>query len=236
MAITALQLITNSMRLLGAVASGESPTADEQTDALQVLNDMLDACNTDQLMIFANDEVTFNTVAAKQDYTIAPATADITAARPVGIEYAYAIDGGLTYPLSLANTQEWSDILQKTYTEDIPRALYYIPEYPLGVIRLWPIPSSIVPVTISVNSQFSALATTAASISYPPGYGKWLRYQLAVELGPEFKIAVSDDIRQIASDTLAAIKGINRQQPVTVFDTALTNYAGGGLTAFLAGY
>jgi len=93
-----------------------------------------------------------------------------------------------------------------------------------------------VPVTISVNSQFSALATTAASISYPPGYGKWLRYQLAVELGPEFKIAVSDDIKQIASDTLATIKGINRQQPVTVFDPALTNYAGGGLTAFLSGY
>jgi hypothetical protein len=236
MAITALQLITNSMRLLGAVASGESPTADEQTDALQVLNDMLDSCNTDQLSIFTNYDVTFNTVAAKQAYTIGPAAADITATRPVGIEYAYSIDNGLTYPIMLANTQQWADVLQKTYSEDTPRAIYYEAAYPLGVIKVWPVPSAIVPITISVNSQFAPLATTAASIAYPPGYGKWLRYQLAVELGPEFKVSVSDDIRQIASDTLAAIKGINRQQPVTVFDPALTSYAGSGLSAFLAGY
>jgi len=236
MAITALQLITNSMRLLGAVASGESPTADEQTDALQVLNDMLDACNTDQLAIFTNYDVTFNTVAAQQSYTIGPAAGDITATRPVGIEYAYSIDGGLTYPIMIANVQQWADVLQKTYTEATPRAIYYEAAYPLGTIKVWPVPSDITPITLSVNSQFSALATTAASIAYPPGYGKWLRYQLAVELGPEFKVAVSDDIRRIAADTLADIKGINRQQPVSVFDPALTQYAGNGLSAFLAGY
>ena len=132
--------------------------------------------------------------------------------------------------------QQWADVLQKTYTEATPRAIYYEAAYPLGTIKVWPVPSDITPITLSVNSQFSALATTAASIAYPPGYGKWLRYQLAVELGPEFKVAVSDDIRRIAADTLADIKGINRQQPVSVFDPALTQYAGNGLSAFLAGY
>ena len=236
MAITALQLITSSMRLIGAVASGETPTADEQTDALQVLNDMLDACNTDQLAIFTNYDVTFNTVAAQQSYTIGPAAGDITATRPVGIEYAYSIDGGLTNPIMIVNEQQWADLQQKTYTEATPRAIRYRAEYPLGTINVWPVPAAVTPITLSVNSQFSALATTAASIAYPPGYGKWLRYQLAVELGPEFKVAVSDDIRRIAADTLADIKGINRQQPVSVFDPALTQYAGNGLSAFLAGY
>ena len=72
MAITALQLITNSMRLLGAVASGESPTTDEQNDALVVLNDLLDSCNNKGLVVFANSNSAFSLIGGQQSYTIGP--------------------------------------------------------------------------------------------------------------------------------------------------------------------
>ena len=70
MAITALQLITNSMRLLGAVASGESPTTDEQNDSLVVLNDLLDSCNNKGLVVFANSNSAFSLIGGQQSYTI----------------------------------------------------------------------------------------------------------------------------------------------------------------------
>lgn len=236
MAITALQLITNSMRLLGAVASGELPTADEQTDALAVLNDLLDASNADNLTVYANSSSTFNLVPTQQTYTIGPALSDFITTRPVAIEYAYVKYNLLDFPLRLLNQQQWNAITLKSFAAPIPNSLYYVGEYPLGVINMWPIPSVAIPITLSVNFQFTPLATLAASIAYPPGYGKWLRYQLACELGPEFKIAVPADVKEIAKETLGSIQGVNRQQPVSTFDPALTGGQSIGLAGFLGGY
>ena len=236
MATTALQLITGAMRLLGAVSPGESLTTDEYTDALAVLNDMLDAANADNLTVYANENQTFNLIGGQQDYTIGPATADFIATRPVAIEFAFVTYNLLDYQLRLLTQQQWNAITLKSFSVPIPNSLYYVGEYPLGKIHVWPIPSSAIPITLSVNFQFSELATVAASIAYPPGYKKWLRHQLACELGPEFKIPVPADVKETAALTLASIKDINRQQPVANFDTALTGGQTLGLAGFLGGY
>lgn len=236
MAITALQLITNSMRLLGAVASGELPSTEEQTDALSVLNDLLDSCNNKGLVVFANSNSTFNLVGGQQTYTIGPSAADFTANRPVGIEYAFVNYNSLDFPIRLLNQQQWNAITLKNFQAPIPNSLYYVGEYPLGVINIWPIPSAAMVITLSVNMQFSPLASLAASIAYPPGYAKWLRYQLACELAPEFKLSVPSDVKEIARDELGDIQAANRQQPVSNFDTALTGGQSIGIAGFLGGY
>lgn len=236
MAITALQLITSAMRLLGAVASGESPTTDEQNDALLVLNDLLDSSNNKGLTVFANSNSSFNLVGGQQTYTIGPAAANFTADRPVSIEYAYVTYNTLDFPLKLLNQQQWSAITLKTFQSPIPNSLYYVGEYPLGKINIWPIPSANMPITLSINMQFAPLASVSSNIAYPPGYAKWLRYQLACELASEFKLSVPDEVKRVAMDELGDIQAANRQQPVSTFDTALTGGQSIGIAGFLGGY
>ncbi len=236
MAITALQLITNSMRLLGAVASGELPTTDEQNDALVVLNDLLDSCNNKGLVVFANSNSAFSLIGGQQSYTIGPAAANFTAARPVGIEYAFVTYNTLDFPLRMLTQQQWNAITLKSFQAPIPNSLYYVGEYPLGVIKIWPIPSAAMVLTLSVNMQFSPLSTLSSSIAYPPGYAKWLRYQLACELASEFKLSVPAEVKETAREELGDIQAANRQQPVSNFDTALTGGQSIGIAGFLGGY
>ena len=91
-------------------------------------------------------------------------------------------------------------------------------------------------ITLSVNMQFSPLSTLASNIAYPPGYAKWLRYQLACELASEFKLPVPAEVKETARDELGDIQSANRQQPVSNFDTALTGGSSIGIAGFLGGY
>ena len=50
------------MRLIGTIATGETPTADETADGLLVLNDMLENWSTETLSVWGSSNQTFNTV------------------------------------------------------------------------------------------------------------------------------------------------------------------------------
>ena len=90
--------------------------------------------------------------------------------------------------------------------------------------------------TLSLNDQFAALASLSASIAYPPGYAKWMRYQLAIELASEFKLTPPEAVVQTAKDELGDIQSRNTRPAISEFDPALTNRSGSTLAAFLGGY
>ena len=223
MTITALKLITSSMRLVLAGSSGETLDADEANDALDVLNELLSSWALRNLMSYRNVNSEFSLVAGTQSYTIGPSGAFNTD-RPVSIEGAFVTSGDVDYPLRLLSTEEWNSIAQKSSTSPIPTAIYYDSSYPLGTIWVWPAPSDSIQITLSVNLQFAALTSLAQSISYPPGYSKALRYNLAVELAPEYGLNPPESVLGIAREEIAAIKTANRQMQRSYFDSAL----GGG--------
>ncbi|MCP5307516.1 MAG: hypothetical protein H6953_19070, partial [Chromatiaceae bacterium] len=79
---TALQLVTSSLRLIGAVAAGESPDADEQADALAALNQILESWNLQGLSLYRQENVVYTLVPSQQDYTIGSG-ADFDGERPI---------------------------------------------------------------------------------------------------------------------------------------------------------
>lgn len=233
----ALDLIKSAMRLIGVIASGETPGANESNDALGVLNDMLDAWALENLIVYRNENDTFNLVPGQQSYTIG-AGGNWAVTRPVSIEQAFVTYQGVDFmmrpPLT---TDEWNRIALKGQQQPVPTHIYYVGTYPLGVVNIWPVPSQALPITLSLNMQFGALASTAATIALPPGYLKLLRYSLAAELAPEFGVQASPQVLETLRDIRGNVKAANRQQPVARFDPAIAASGGGsGLPGFLGGY
>lgn len=69
---TALDIITKSLRAIGAYAPGESIAAADANDALDMLNDMVDTWSNATMMIPYVTEIIFTLTTGKYQYTIGP--------------------------------------------------------------------------------------------------------------------------------------------------------------------
>ncbi len=67
---TAESIITGALRFINAYAPGESLAADDATDALEVLNDLLESLSTDQGAIFCTNERVFTFTPGQYQYSI----------------------------------------------------------------------------------------------------------------------------------------------------------------------
>jgi hypothetical protein len=97
---TALQLVTSSLRKLGAVAAGEAPDADEQADALAALNQIVESWNLQGLALYRRENVAYSLVPSQQVYTIGSG-ANFNGARPITINGAFVTRGGIDYPVEV---------------------------------------------------------------------------------------------------------------------------------------
>ena len=118
---TALDLITSSMRLIGAIASGETPTADEANDALATLNDMLSSWALRNLLAYQKVNSALNLVGGIQSYTIGTGGA-FNVDRPISINGAFVTSSGVDFPLRVLTTEEWNSIELKSFSAPIPNA------------------------------------------------------------------------------------------------------------------
>ena len=69
---TALDLISSSLRSIGALASGEVPTAEQTDDAFNMLNDMLAQWSNERMLVPYKTQVVFPVVPNTYQYTIGP--------------------------------------------------------------------------------------------------------------------------------------------------------------------
>lgn len=234
---TALQLVTASLRKLGAVAAGETPDADEQSDALESLNQILESWNLKGLALFRRENAAYTLVPSQQAYSVGSG-ADFDGARPITLHSAFVTRGGIDYPLAVLTQAQWNDILQKSTESQLPEAVYYEPTFPDGTLRFWPVPLEALPVTLAIDMQLAVVADINDDLSFPPGYERALLYALAVDLAPEYPaVTLSQSVIDAADEALADIKRANntQNQPAT-FDLALAGgYGSSSLSRFLAG-
>ena len=130
--MTAQDLINAALRSIGAIASGESPSAQESADALVILNHIVGSWNAQALPIY---QITRSTVAltGAASYTLAGAL------RPMKIKAAAVVSAlTINLPLHIATAAEWAAFTDKSGTADFGEILFYEDGYPLGKIHLAP--------------------------------------------------------------------------------------------------
>ncbi len=236
MSTTAQTLIDAAFNLIGVLTQGESPTSTESTDALAVLNSMLDAWSIERLAVPLIERHIISLVAGDAAYTIGTG-GDFNDARPGKILRGAVINNAnpsqpLEIPMKQLSVDEWAEIRIKDLTQAFPTRFYYEPSYPLGTIRVWPVPTDSsyqlamyywVPV-----GQFADLVT---SYDLPPGYDLAIRYGLAVELLPSFGVVGESStlVIQKAQELKGNLKVLNAPKVLLGVDPEICATRGAGM-------
>lgn len=218
---TALDVIESALALTNAVGVDQTLTADETADSLAALNDMIDSWSLDGLAVYNSANQTFSTVAGQAVYTIGTG-GDWNTDRPIGISMtAYCTYTGVDFPVPNISQEEYNSISLKTQQQPIVQRYLYVNDNPLGLVTLWPVPSEVVSMTFSMDRLLATQATAATTLSFPPGYNRAFKYNLAVDLASIFGKPVPPAVAQIATQSLAAVMKANRTSPVARFDAVL---------------
>lgn len=208
---TARELIKGSLRLIGVVAAGEDPSLDEYNDGLTAMNQMLDSWSIERLSVFSLQEQVFTWPASTISRTLGP-SGDFVGNRPVQIDDStYFVDTstGVSYGLSLVNSDQYNAIALKTATSTYPQALWVNMTHPDIEMYVYPVPTRDLAFHFVSVNELTQAASLDTVLAFPPGYLRAFRYNLACEYAAEFGVEPSPSVKRIAAVAKRAIKRIN---------------------------
>lgn len=227
---TAQSLIQTALEQLGVYAPGETLTDADAERGLQVLNAMLDSWSNDSLSCYAIQEQSFPLIVGQNQYTIGPG-GNFNGVRPLkiieGPVAAYIMDSNSNrYPVSVIPRDRWNMIGLLTNTSNIPDTIFYDPQYPLGIINVFPTPNVSNTLYFDAYLQLTDFSSLTVSMSFPPGYEAAIYSNLSMWMAPFFKDAQpSPVVSALADRTLASIKRTNMRENLSNYDAEIVSRA-----------
>ena len=209
-------LINGSLRLLGVLAEGETPSAETSQDALVAMNQMIQSWNTERLAVFSTQDQVVTWPPGQRFRTFGP-TGDIVANRPVAIDDStYFKDPAtdISYGLKLINQQQYNGIAVKTVTSTYPQVLWVNMTYPDIEMYVYPVPTKVLEFHVVSVDELTQPVNLATDLAFPPGYLRCFRYNLACELAPEFGTEPSRQVSRIAMTSKRNLKRINNPDDI----------------------
>lgn len=199
------------MRLIGVLAQDETPAASEAQNCLVALNQLLDGWDAERLNVYKITEARYQLNGAKQSYQIGPGAADFNAARPVLIQTASIIlpNSSVRNPMDLLSAVDWAAVPERALTGELPRKLYCDYAFPIATLNVSPIPSGNPQIELFSWMPLPLFVLLTDLVTFPPAYAKAIRYNLAVNIAPEFGVPVDQSIAAIALGEKDVVRKFN---------------------------
>lgn len=227
--MTARDLITATLRSIRVLGVGDPLPAEDANDALDRLNDWLDALALERLTMYFNLRTEKKLGDGIQSYTIGIG-GDINIVRPTHIEAANLIQDvtrpvPFEQPLDVWTEQRWQGCRQKLLHSTYPTAIYYDHDWQAGLakIYLWPIPDqcNLLMLVLYTPEALKEFATLDTDYTFPPGYRRFIRTNFAGEIASEYGKQLTSDQMQAARQSKAMIKRGNVRPAELRVDPAL---------------
>ena len=213
---TAGDIINGSLRLLGILAEGETPSAETSNDALTAMNQMIDSWNTERLSVFSTQDQVFLWPAGQISRTLGP-SGNFEGNRPILLDDStyYKDPGtGVSYGIKQINQQQYDGIAVKTVTSTYPQVIWLNMNYPDIEMYVYPVPTRELQWHFISVDELTQPATLSTQLSFPPGYLRAFRYNLACEIAPEFGVEPSPQVQRIAMASKRDLKRINNPDDI----------------------
>ena len=237
MPTTAGDQINAALRLIGQLAEGETPSAETSQDALSALNQMLDSWSVERLSVYSTQDQIFTWPAGQATRTLGP-SGNFVGNRPVLVDdstYFRNPGTGVSYSLQMLNQQQYNGIALKTVQSTYPMAMWVNMTYPDIEMTVYPVPTQELEFHIVSVKELTQPALLSTTLSFPPGYLRCLKYNLAVEIANEFGVEAPPTAQRIAMASKRDLKRINNPDDLMSLPFAMVSrrshrfniYAGG---------
>ena len=150
-------------------------------------------------------------------YTVTLINSTGSANTEIEVVAPYTITFGpntLSIPLSQIDDADFASIALRGLNSTYPTVWYDNGNYPLRVISLWPIPAQSWAIELWCWEPISQSSDLDAELNLPPGYERYLRFKLAVEIAAEFGKEVPPMVLKNLQEAEATIKRMNTQTPL----------------------
>jgi hypothetical protein len=182
---TASAIIKGALRLVGAISQGESPTAAQESEAMEALNMMTKGLAVKGLPLWRISNTQFNTVAGTATYNIGTGQT-VNADKPLKMYQAFYSQGNVDVPLRIITRDEYERLGNKT-SQGNPAQMYYEPLRDYGVIHLFPVPYATTPaITVIGQHHIEDFTLTTNTPDFPQEWFEALKYSLAARLAGEY--------------------------------------------------
>lgn len=196
-----------------------SPDSTDDAEALLALNNMIGSWSADIIIPVVVREG-FDLIIGTRNYTIGSG-GDFDTARPLSVVNISLRDlDSYNYPIKLISGKDWDAIHYKE-SSGKPATMYYLPEYPLGVLRFNKKPDKAYSIKLESNKHLTEFASKDTTVSLPNEYKEALIYNLAIRLAENNSIELSPSVltlAQVAYLGLSRLTAINRMSPIARFD------------------
>ena len=219
---TALQLVTDSLKLIGVVAGHEVPTASEQTDAFARLNELLDSWGTHAQTMHVSRRALVTLAAGQQTYPLA-----VPVPGPFGLDAVTVLAGAgstIETAVPVLTDQEYLAIVDKGLTGALVQGVTISNSVPVPELWVWPVPNATQTLAIYYAEPVAQFPDLTTPVDLAPGYAKAIRTNLAIELAPEFGRVVDPLVDRLARESLADVKRAN----LALSELSLTGMPGVG--------
>ena len=211
---TAADQIYAALRLIGQLAEGEQPSADTAQDALTALNQMIDSWNTERLSVFSTQDQVFTWPAGALSRTLGP-SGDFVGNRPILVDDAtYFKYNNVSYGIKLINQQMYDGIAVKTVQSTYPQVMFVNMTYPDIEMFVYPVPNSTLEFHFISVQELTQPASLSTTLTFPPGYLRAFKYNLACEIANEFGVEPPQTVQRIAMTSKRNLKRINNPDDV----------------------
>ena len=225
---TVLDLVTDALIEIGAVAPGEYPGDAEGQWAFRKFNYLIDEWQALERYVFSYQYNVYTLVAGLSPHTIGPSgTATFSTApqpRPVRLESAALLlnisPGQVDNLMNIRDHDWWALNQVKNIQTNVPTDVYYDPTSPDGSLYFWPVPNSQQQVRLQfwqTVSQFTAITDPIGGPggpgTLPQAYRAALMYSLAERLIAGSNRPESPALTKAALTARSAVFSNNAKSP-----------------------
>jgi len=202
MPTTVSDLIHSSMRLIGAIAAGELLETTELNDAFISLNQMLSSWNTEGGSLVSRQRLMIS-VSSFNSYALPQ--------RPVRIDAASTSLSGVDNALEIVDAAGWEAIPvpEKQMQSIFTRKLFCDYGFPNSTVYIWPVPRVSGTMELWIYQTMPPFADLDSVIILPDGYEAGLRWNLAINLAPEYGRPIDPSVMANAQNFKASLVQLN---------------------------